>query len=60
MEGHRQSRDAGPTDSRGKNPSRRVVTSRELLGGLRELIIEHAGEEYKLRITSKDKLILTK
>jgi len=39
---------------------RRVVTSQELLGGGRELIIVHAGEEYRLRITSNEKLILTK
>lgn len=31
-----------------------------LLRGQKELVIEHAGEEYRLRITSKGKLILTK
>ncbi len=31
-----------------------------LFAGSRELVIEHAGEEYRLRITSKGKLILTK
>ncbi|MGE0190377.1 MAG: hemin uptake protein HemP [Steroidobacteraceae bacterium] len=31
-----------------------------LLDGRPELIIEHAGAEYRLRITSKGKLILTK
>jgi hemin uptake protein HemP len=30
------------------------------LGKARELIICHAGEDYRLRITSKGKLILTK
>jgi hemin uptake protein HemP len=30
------------------------------MSGARELIIEHAGEEYRLRITGKGKLILTK
>jgi hemin uptake protein HemP len=39
---------------------RRIVTSRELLGDGRELVIVHAGEEYRLRITSNEKLILTK
>lgn len=38
----------------------RRVTSAELIGGARELRIDHAGEEYRLRITSKGKLILTK
>lgn len=32
----------------------------DLLRGARELVIEHAGEEYRLRITGKGKLILTK
>lgn len=31
-----------------------------LLKGAHEMVIEHAGEEYRLRITSKGKLILTK
>lgn len=31
-----------------------------LLDGKPEVIIEHAGEDYRLRITSKGKLILTK
>jgi hemin uptake protein HemP len=36
------------------------ITSAELFGTLREIVILHAGEEYKLRITSNGKLILTK
>ena len=40
--------------------SRRVITSRELLGGNREICIRHADEIYTLRQTSKGKLILTK
>jgi len=36
------------------------VSSRELLGGKRRLGIEHNGELYTLRITSNNKLILTK
>lgn len=36
------------------------IDSRELLGERREIIIEHAGEEYRLRLTSQGKLILTK
>jgi hemin uptake protein HemP len=36
------------------------VDSGSLLSGNRELIIEHAGCEYRLRRTQNDKLILTK
>lgn len=50
----------GTAPIRGKGALRRAVTSSELLGNARELIIEHAGEEYRLRITSNEKLILTK
>lgn len=35
------------------------VQSEALLGSRGELIIEHAGREYRLRQTSKGKLILT-
>lgn len=34
--------------------------SAELLGKAREIVIEHAGEEYRLRLTRQGKLILTK
>lgn len=34
--------------------------SRALLRGGREILIEHAGETYRLRHTRNDKLILTK
>lgn len=37
-----------------------TIGSKELLGDAHELIIVHAGEEYRLRITSNNKLILTK
>lgn len=36
------------------------IDSLSLLSGQRELIIEHAGCEYRLRRTQNDKLILTK
>jgi hemin uptake protein HemP len=39
---------------------KRRVTSPELFAGAREVIIEHHGEEYRLRITKQGKLILTK
>ena len=35
------------------------TTSRALLGSASELIIEHAGREYRLRLTQHGKLILT-
>jgi len=38
----------------------RVVTSRELLGESKSLIIEHEGEIYHLRATKFGKLVLTK
>lgn len=41
-------------------PLRRIFSSGELFCDNRVIIIEHAGEEYQLRITGKDKLILTK
>ena len=40
--------------------SKRTITSAELFDGQQEIIILHAGEEYRLRITSNGKLILTK
>ena len=41
--------------------NKRVRTnSQNLLQGGRELLIAHAGEEYRLRLTRNDKLILTK
>ncbi|WP_114417516.1 hemin uptake protein HemP [Marinospirillum perlucidum] len=37
------------------------VTTRELFpGSCKQLLIEHEGEVYSLRITSKGRLILTK
>jgi hemin uptake protein HemP len=38
----------------------RRVSAQELMGSHRELIIEHDGQTYRLRITSNGKLILTK
>ncbi len=40
--------------------SQRRITSGELLGGQREVIIQHGTDEYRLRLTSNAKLILTK
>jgi hemin uptake protein HemP len=35
-------------------------TSKTLFSGAREIVIEHAGDEYRLRLTNQGKLILTK
>lgn len=37
-----------------------TLDSQRLFDGRRELIIQHQGEIYRLRITRHDKLILTK
>ena len=52
-------RDASRTGERVPAKPRRVRIE-DLLGGSRELIIEHRNEEYRLRMTSNSKLILTK
>ena len=40
------------------SPMRRI-RSEQLLGGGNELVIEHQGREYRLRVTQNGKLILT-
>lgn len=52
-------RDPVRTGERSPAKPRRVRVE-DLLGGSRELIIEHRNEEYRLRMTSNSKLILTK
>ena len=42
------------------SPSARRISSQSLLEGGRELVIQHQGSEYHLRLTRNDKLILTK
>ena len=37
----------------------RRFSSTALLQGERQIVIEHAGREYRLRVTSQGKLILT-
>jgi hemin uptake protein HemP len=39
---------------------RNIINSLELFGELQEISIIHAGEEYRIRITSNNKLIMTK
>jgi len=36
------------------------LSSKALFGGRKEIVILHDGEEYRLRITRNNKLILTK
>jgi len=38
----------------------RRYQSQTLFNGQQEILIEHAGHDYRLRITRQDKLILTK
>lgn len=38
----------------------RTLNSAALLSGAKEVVIDHRGERYRLRCTSKGKLILTK
>ena len=37
-----------------------VLAARELFRGRREIVIEHEGARYRLRITRRNKLILQK
>ncbi len=37
-----------------------VVESAGLMAGGREIVIQHAGQSYRLRVTRANKLILTK
>jgi|MudIll2142460700_1097286.scaffolds.fasta_scaffold1259618_2 hemin uptake protein HemP len=48
------------TPDDGTERPQRVVASSELLAGGREVHIDHNGDVYTLRLTSKGKLILTK
>lgn len=55
-------RDAGPQPSTVVAPSSRApkqVSSDQLLGPGGELVIVHAGRQYRLRVTQNGKLILT-
>ncbi len=48
-----------PTASSRDDPPH-TISSEELLKGRRELFIEHEGQMYRLRVTSRGKLYLTK
>ena len=46
---------------RSETPSQpATLTSADILRGEREVMILHGAEAYRLRVTSKDRLILTK
>ena len=49
-----------PREKAAAAPTRRAVASDDLFQGLRELVILHRNDEYRLRITRAGKLILTK
>jgi hemin uptake protein HemP len=49
-----------PTPSPTAPPGPPVLDSSELFGGQTEVLILHRGEQYRLRLTRQDKLILTK
>jgi len=42
-----------------ENPPTKRIASSELFGGAREIVIEHGGRIYRMRITQNGKLILT-
>ena len=57
MEEHLETGVAKPSARMDETP---CFHSRELFCGRREVRIEHAGQTYRLRITRRNKLILTK
>jgi hemin uptake protein HemP len=55
-----QARERNMQPAAGASAKLRRLKVSELLAGEREVILEHNGQEYRLRITANDKLILTK
>ncbi|MHC4877010.1 MAG: hemin uptake protein HemP [Planctomycetota bacterium] len=49
-----------PSSRSDREPRPRIYSSKELLQGCTEAWIEHEGQMYRLRVTSKGNLILTK
>ena len=49
-----------PSSPPGDTAAPRIVSSEELLAGRRELLIQHGAEQYRLRLTASNKLILVK
>lgn len=56
----RPGRDAAPSNPAPAGASQSRIKSADIFAGAREVVIEHEGDEYRLRLTSKGKLILTK
>jgi hemin uptake protein HemP len=54
-----ESKQAQESD-RGSSLDAKVLSSRQLFDGDREILIEHGGEHYRLRITRRNRLILQK
>ena len=50
----------GDATSQQANSDVKVISTTELFKGQRELRIDHNGESYRLRITARGRLILTK
>ena len=50
----------GPKESPQPNQQEKVVLSDDILDGRSEIVIDHHGVSYRLRVTRQDKLILTK
>ncbi len=49
-----------PASPPAEGASARIVSSEWLLAGRRELIIQHGADQYRLRLTASNKLILVK
>ena len=52
--------DHARTSSHRASPSRPRLSSDDVFHGQREVVIIHGGQDYLLRITKSNKLILTK
>jgi hemin uptake protein HemP len=59
-EGELEQRPVGVVAKPADEPDLRVVNVADLMGSSREVALLHGTERYKLSITSKGKLILTK
>lgn len=55
-----QQRPPAPADQVAQSGEVRTITSRQLMGSERVLIILHGQDEYRLQVTGSGKLILTK
>ena len=49
-----------PAPELARGPASPLLRSEELFGKAREILIEHSGGYYRLRVTHSNKLILTK